>query len=113
MNGRVESVVAMGGEGPPVVFLHGAGGPAWDGFLDDLAGRFTVYAPSLPGTEGDPDAVREIRGLWELVLHYYEVFDHLSARIARETESLREAIDGDIPAFTALIRETGVPDIRT
>ena len=77
MNGRVESVVAVGGDGPPVVFLHGAGGPAWDGFLDDLAGRFTVYAPSLPGTEGDPDAVREIRGLWELVLHYYEVFDHL------------------------------------
>lgn len=77
MNGRVESAVAVAGQGPPVVYLHGAGGPAWDGFLDDLAERFTVYAPSLPGTEGDPDAVRELRGLWELVLHYYEVFDRL------------------------------------
>lgn len=77
MNGRVESSVEIGGDGPPVVFLHGAGGPGWDGFLDDLAQRFTVYAPSLPGTEGDPDAVRELRGLWELVLHYYEVFDEL------------------------------------
>lgn len=77
MNGRVESHVAIQGDGPPVVFLHGAGGPAWDPFLDDLSERFTVYAPSLPGTEGDPDAVREIRGLWELTLHYYEVFDQL------------------------------------
>ena len=77
MNGRVESVVHQAGSGPPVVFLHGAGGPAWDPFLDDLANHFTVYAPSLPGTEGDPDAVREIRGLWELMLHYYEVFDQL------------------------------------
>ena len=77
MNGRVESFVSIAGEGPPVVYLHGAGGPAWDGFLDDLSERFTVYAPSLPGTEGDPDAVREIRGLWELVLHYYEIFDEL------------------------------------
>jgi len=77
MNGRVESYVHHAGNGAPVVFLHGAGGPAWDPFLDDLAEHFTVYAPSLPGTEGDPDAVREIRGLWELMLHYYEVFDQL------------------------------------
>ena len=77
MNGRVESLVHQAGSGPPVVFLHGAGGPAWDPFLDDLANHFTVYAPSLPGTEGNPDAVREIRGLWELMLHYYEVFDQL------------------------------------
>ncbi len=77
MNGRVESHVTSQGSGPPVVFLHGAGGPQWDPFLDDLSEKFTVYAPSLPGTEGDPDAVREIRGLWELTLHYYEVFEQL------------------------------------
>ena len=43
----------------------------------------------------------------------YEVFDHLSARVAHETESLREVIDRDIPAFVALLRENGVPDIQT
>ena len=43
----------------------------------------------------------------------YEVFDHLSARVAREVEPLRETIDQDIPAFVTLLRESGVPDIQT
>ena len=43
----------------------------------------------------------------------YEVFDHLTARVARETEPLRKVIDRDVPAFVALLRENGVPDIRT
>ena len=49
-------------------------------FLDDLSGQFTVYAPAHPGTASDPDAVRNIRGLWELVLYYYELFDNLGLR---------------------------------
>ena len=52
----------------------------WDAFLDDLSGQFTVYAPAHPGTASDPDAVRNIRGLWELVLYYYELFDNLGLR---------------------------------
>jgi pimeloyl-ACP methyl ester carboxylesterase len=76
-NDTVETHVMVAGSGPPVVFLHGAGGLTWDGFLDDLADHFTVFAPAHPGTAGDPDAVRNIRGLWELVLYYYEVFDQL------------------------------------
>ena len=43
----------------------------------------------------------------------YQVFDHLSARVAREIESLRGVIDRDAPAFVALVREAGIPDIRT
>ncbi len=43
----------------------------------------------------------------------YEVFDHLSGRIAREFESLREVIDRDVPAFVSLVRKAGIPDIRT
>ena len=43
----------------------------------------------------------------------YEVFDYLSTRVAREIEPLREVIDRDVPAFVALVREAGVPDIRT
>ena len=76
-NDTVETRVTIQGSGPPVVFLHGAGGLGWDAFLDDLAEHFTVYAPAHPGTADDPDAVRNIRGLWELVLYYYELFDKL------------------------------------
>ncbi len=79
-NDVVETQVTIAGSGPPVVFSHGAGGLTWDPFLDDLAGRFKVYAPAHPGTGGDPDAVRNIRGLWELVLYYYELFDKLGLR---------------------------------
>ena len=43
----------------------------------------------------------------------HEVFDHLSARVAREIEPLRETIDRDVKAFVSLVREAGVPDIRT
>ena len=43
----------------------------------------------------------------------YEVFDHLSARVAREIESLRVVIDRDVPAFVGLVREAGIPNIRT
>ena len=43
----------------------------------------------------------------------YEVFDHLSARVAREIESLREVIDRDVAGFVGLVRGARVPDIRT
>ena len=66
------------GSGDPVVFLHGAGGLEWDAFLDGLAERFTVHAPEHPGTTpGDPDGIRALDHLWDLVLYYDELFDAL------------------------------------
>ena len=42
--------VLEGGSGPPVVFFHGAGGLLADNpFLDQLAARYHVFAPELPG----------------------------------------------------------------
>jgi pimeloyl-ACP methyl ester carboxylesterase len=50
----------------------------WDAFLDELACHHSVYAPEHPGTSpGDPDAVRAIDCLWDLVLYYYELLDGL------------------------------------
>jgi pimeloyl-ACP methyl ester carboxylesterase len=78
---KVEAKIKVAGSGPPLVFLHGAGGLIWDPFLDGLAERFTVYAPEHPGTSaGNPDAVNPLDDLWDLVLFYYEVFDQLGLR---------------------------------
>jgi pimeloyl-ACP methyl ester carboxylesterase len=67
--GRVDMRVQVRGTGDPLVFLHPASGLAWDPFLEDLAAERTVYAPLVPGTSpADPDAIHEVRDLWELVL---------------------------------------------
>jgi pimeloyl-ACP methyl ester carboxylesterase len=73
-----EAKVKVAGSGPPVVYLHPAGGPAWDPFLDALAGRHTVYAPDHPGTgDTDRNAIHRIPSLWDLVLIYDELLDAL------------------------------------
>ena len=72
--GQIRPRVKIAGEGPPVVFFHGAYGLVWDSFLDSLTQSHTVYAPEHPGTTpGDPDAVKPIDDVWDLVLYYYEL----------------------------------------
>jgi pimeloyl-ACP methyl ester carboxylesterase len=67
--GRIGLRVQVRGEGPPLVYLHSAGGFGWDPFLEELARQRTVYAPLVPGASlADPDAIDEVRDLWELVL---------------------------------------------
>ncbi|MHA6794028.1 alpha/beta fold hydrolase [Pseudonocardia bannensis] len=60
------------------MYLHTAGGPRWDAFLDALSEHHTVYAPDHPGT-GDTarDSIYDIRSLWDLVLIYDEILDAL------------------------------------
>lgn len=75
---QVRPRVKVAGNGPPVVFFHGAMGLAWDPFLDRLAQSFTVYAPEHPGTTpGDPDAIKPLDNLWDLSLYYDELLDKL------------------------------------
>lgn len=73
-----EGKVTVGGDGPPVVYLHTAGGPRWDPFLDALAERHTVYAPDHPGTGATArEAIYSVDTLWDLVLIYDELLDEL------------------------------------
>ena len=61
---KISANVKVAGSGPPLVFLHSAGGLVWDRFLETLAARHTVYAPEQPGlTEGDPDAISHVDNL--------------------------------------------------
>jgi pimeloyl-ACP methyl ester carboxylesterase len=72
--GQVTIRVRSKGSGPALVFFHGPWGLVWDPFLDELARRFTVYAPEHPGTTPDaPDDALKLDGLWDLVLCYDEV----------------------------------------
>ena len=65
--------VLVGGEGPPLVFLHGHQGRRWDAFLTALSQRFTVYAPQHPGAE-DPDELLSLDAFSDLCLYYDDLF---------------------------------------
>jgi pimeloyl-ACP methyl ester carboxylesterase len=77
-NEGVTARVKVAGQGPALVYLHNGYGLVWDECLDLLARDFTVYAPEHPGTSaGDPDSIKALDDLWDLVLYYYELFDKL------------------------------------
>jgi len=76
--GRVPIRVRVGGQGPAVIYFHGPWGLTWGPFLDSLTGSFTVFAPEHPGTTpGEPDAIKHVDSLWDLVLCYDELLDQL------------------------------------
>ncbi len=77
-DGKIQTLVMKAGRGPALVYLHGDYGLFWNEFLDKLAENFTVYAPAHPGTTpGDPDGLRALDDMWDLVLYHYELFDQL------------------------------------
>lgn len=65
------------GVGPPLLFLHGAGGGGrWLPFQERLATRFTVEFPSHPGHGGSPEA-EWIEHISDLAFHYLDLLDEL------------------------------------
>ena len=69
-----------GGSGEPLVFLHGAGGmtPA-DPILAELASRFHVYAPYLPGY-GETEECASLRDMLDFALHGWDVVEALGLK---------------------------------
>jgi len=65
--------VLEGGSGAPLVFLHGAGGLfAENPFLDQLAGRYHVFAPELPGY-GESTGEELLEDMLDFTLHGWDV----------------------------------------
>jgi pimeloyl-ACP methyl ester carboxylesterase len=69
-----------GGDGPALVFLHGAGGVmADDPLLAELAKTHHVYAPLVPGY-GDSEECPEIRDMLDFTLHTWDVVEALGLK---------------------------------
>jgi pimeloyl-ACP methyl ester carboxylesterase len=69
-----------GGQGQPLVFLHGAGGLDLDmGFLGALAEKFHVHAPLVPGY-GDSQECPELRDMLDFTLHTWDVVGALGLK---------------------------------
>ena len=51
--GDTQVEMFSGGSGPPLLFLHGAGGNSgWQAYHEELSKTHTVYVPSQPGFNG-------------------------------------------------------------
>ncbi len=66
--------VFRGGSGPPLVYLHSAGGEAAGlALLEDLAEGFEVVAPVFPGF-GESEGIEEIDGIEDAVFHLLDLW---------------------------------------
>lgn len=69
--------VVKGGDGPPLVYLHSAGGETtWMPLHRGLARHYTVYAPAHPGFDRS-EGLAEIEDFEDLVWHYADLFEQL------------------------------------
>jgi len=69
--------VLEAGSGMPVVFFHGAGGLLADNpFLDQLAARYHVFAPELPGY-GESTGEELLKDMLDFTLHGWDVVEAL------------------------------------
>lgn len=73
----VKTRLLRGGEGPPLLFLHGAGRTGiWLQALEHLAAEFDVLAPDHPGF-GQSDRPDWLDGMDDIVFHYLDLLDYL------------------------------------
>ena len=72
-----EISLLRGGDGPPLLFLHGGGGAgAWSPLHEALSRHFDVIAPDHPRM-GRSDDFESFGAIDDLVLHYDDLLDEL------------------------------------
>jgi pimeloyl-ACP methyl ester carboxylesterase len=69
--------LTVGGSGPPLLYLHSAGGETeWMPFHEQLARHFTVYLPAHPGF-ADSKGLEEVRDIYDYAWHYVDLINEL------------------------------------
>jgi len=69
--------LTIGGEGPPLLYLHSAGGETeWMPFHEQLAMHFTVYLPAHPGF-ADSKGLEQVRDIYDYAWHYVDLIQEL------------------------------------
>lgn len=88
MSDRADDIQLLGakvrvrrkGSGPPLLFLHGAGGvPVWLPFFDRLAENFEVIVPDHPGF-GESDTPPWLRNMGDMAYFYLDLIEALRLR---------------------------------
>ena len=80
--GDFRAIVESGGDGPPLLYLHGAvGQKGWAPFLERLSRQFTVYAPYIPGY-GEASGLEHLADLTDLTLYHLALLDALGVERA-------------------------------
>ena len=80
--GDFRAIVESAGDGPPLLYLHGAvGQKGWAPFLERLAQTFTVYAPVMPGY-GEAAGLEHLADLTDLTLYHLALLDALGVERA-------------------------------
>lgn len=65
--------LTVGGQGPPLLYLHSAGGETdWFPFVERLAERHTVYVPAHPGFALST-GLESIRDIYDYAWHYEDL----------------------------------------
>jgi pimeloyl-ACP methyl ester carboxylesterase len=78
-NGALQVEVREAGAGDPLLYLHGEAGPHWSRFLDVLAGRHRVVAPTLAGY-GESTGSDQLHDMHDLIYWALDVLDALELR---------------------------------
>ena len=75
---RKRTQILRGGSGPPLLYLHSAGGEvAWLPFFEQLAERFDVIVPAHPGF-AESEGLDQIDSMEDLVFHYIDLMELLA-----------------------------------
>ncbi|HEY3484584.1 MAG TPA: alpha/beta hydrolase [Ilumatobacteraceae bacterium] len=104
----IDATVRTRGDGPPLVWLHGAGGPfPIEPMLDVLAEHYTVHAPEWPGY-GEQPTEGHLHDMLDFTLHGWDVIDALGLD---RPHLVGHSMGGMIAAEMAAVNPSGLSSL--